>query len=149
MCIYMTIRVVCDDNSKYATTAALLLSYSVSVLGLKGSPCQIFRYFPSFTWDKNIPLKLLFRNLLKNNDRKLEAFIVFLTQKCRNLDQLQHSLMHIQYCLRLATLLDVSDVEILDDVDRYLNELRPTAASWSVLKFVRWSFIESASNQCE
>jgi hypothetical protein len=112
-------RFVADDRGAYRTTAARCMAYSKSVLGLTGSASQVFR------------------TLLTKDYKKLEAVVVFLVQRCKSLDDLQHELMHLQFFFRLSTLVVVPPAKLREDLKKHLDELEPTAQSWSTLVFIR------------
>lgn len=78
------------------------------------------------------------RSLLSNHVH-MEACIVLLCQQCRSLDNLQHSIMHLQYCMRLASLICVSEKNIEKEMELHFNELKTSAAAWSTMKFVRFA----------
>ena len=67
----------------------------------------------------------------------VDACVVLLSQRSRHLDELQHSLMHLQYCMRLSALISVTETEMEKEVNRWFHELKPSAKAWSTIKFVR------------
>jgi hypothetical protein len=77
--------------------------------------------------------------VLLSNHLYMEACILLLCQQCRSLDNLQHSIMHLQYCMRLASLICVSEKKIGKEVELHFNELNTSAAAWSTMKFVRFA----------
>lgn len=77
------------------------------------------------------------RNLLTKQFCGVDACIALLCHRSRNLDDLQHSLMHIQYCMRLSALLTVPEKDIEKDVNTHFHELKASAKAWSAIKFVR------------
>jgi hypothetical protein len=78
------------------------------------------------------------RNLMTKEYHNIEACVALLSQRCKCLDDLQHSIMHIQYCMRLAALLTVPDKNIEKDINTHFNEMKASAKAWSTMKFVRF-----------
>jgi hypothetical protein len=78
------------------------------------------------------------RNLLTKEFCGIDACIALLCHRSANLDELQHSLMHIQYCMRLSALLTVPEKNIEKDVNTHFHELKTSAQAWSAIKFVRY-----------
>jgi hypothetical protein len=120
------------------------------VLGVRGNVCQVFRWFVLF-FISDAFYSVCSRDLLTNNYNNMEACIVLLIQKCRSLDDLQHSLMHVQYCMRLSTLLTVDEGKIEKDISFHFNELKTSARYWATIKFVRFVYLfyqKGALNHC-
>jgi hypothetical protein len=112
-------RFVADARGAYRATAALCLAYAKAVLGMPGTAISVFR------------------TLLTKDFRKLEAVIIMLVDRCKSLEELQHQLMRLQFCFRLATLAVVPVEKLRADLIKHLDELEPTAQSWSTLTFIR------------
>jgi hypothetical protein len=76
----------------------------------------------------------------------MEACIVLLCQQSKNLDNLQHSIMHLQYCIRMASLICVPEKDIEKEMQLHFNELKTTSAAWSTLKFVRYAYHQQVAS---
>ena len=79
------------------------------------------------------------------------AFVVYLDQKMKSLDNFQKTLMHLevrlgdffercfltslQFAFRLATLVSVKENALKKDTAKHLDELAPS--TWSTLRHVR------------
>ena len=83
------------------------------------------------------PNRSIFRELLTKNSDNVDACVVLLSQQSRHLDELQHSLMHLQYCMRLSALITVTDAKMEKEVNKWFHELKTSAKAWSTIKFVR------------
>ncbi len=112
-------RLVADGSGKYIATAALIFAYAKSVLAIQGNACEVFG------------------NMLRKHFDNIDACVVLLSQKSRNLDELQHDLMRVQFCMRLSALITVTEPKMEKEVNKWFHELKPSAKAWSTIKFVR------------
>ncbi len=96
-----------------------------------------------------------YRTLLTDNTDLFNAFVVYLDQKARNLEEFQKHLMHLevrlaviwsvlvhlknlhlcQFAFRMVTLMTANKQKLKAAVTKLLNELTPS--TWSTLRFVR------------
>ena len=81
---------------------------------------------------------MFIRNLLTKNFFNIDACVSLLCQSCRSLDDLQHSIMHIQYFMRLMALITVPEINMEKYVNTHFNEVKTSAKAWSIMKFVRF-----------
>ena len=65
----------------------------------------------------------LIRNLLTKDFDNIDACVVYLSQRCRNLDDFQHDLMRMQYCMRLSALITVKEAKMEEEVNTWFNEV--------------------------
>lgn len=88
------IRFVADEKGAYSSTAALCFSYAKCVLGIKGNAAEVFRCMQNCLISSQSHCHRTI--LIDSKNKHLEAFIVFLCQTRRSLDDVQHMLMHLQ-----------------------------------------------------
>ena len=66
---------------------------------------------------------------------QLEAFALSQVATAKSLDDLQHTLMHLEFGLRVAVLVSISHEKVLDFSLAHLNEI--SSGRWSTLKNIR------------
>jgi hypothetical protein len=92
------IRFVQDEKGAYTSTAALCLCYSKCVLGIKGNAGEVFRcaQYCEIIGHLSRSSRCHRTLLIDSKNKFLEAFILYLCQTRRSLDDVQHMLMHLQ-----------------------------------------------------
>lgn len=99
-------RFVADEGNKYKDSIQKLVQYARRVFLAQGTVAQIV--YASFAGDGNI----------------IAGFVLYLVASTKTLDDLQHILMHLEFAIRCAVLLEVKVDKVLDIAQQHLNELR-------------------------
>lgn len=99
-------RFVADEGNKYKDSIQKLVQYARRVFLTQGTVAQTV--YASFAGDGHI----------------IAGFVLYLVASTKTLDDLQHTLMHLEFAIRCAVLLEVKVDKVLDVAQQHLNELR-------------------------
>ena len=110
-------RFVADQGNQYKASIQKLAQYARCVFLAQGTVAQIL--YESISGDGNI----------------IAGFVLYLIASCKSLDDLQHTLMHLEFAIRAAVLLVVDVDKVREVAQQYLNELK--GGAWTYMRHVR------------
>jgi hypothetical protein len=110
-------RFVADEGNKYKTSIQHLVQYARGVFLERGTVAQIL--YETFAGNGNI----------------IAGFVLYLIASAKTLDDLQHTLMHLEFAIRAAVLLTVHVDRVILIAQQHLNELK--GGAWTYMRHVR------------